>query len=218
MPDYFERDKGLQGHLPSTGLVFIDIGANEGSWSLPFSKRYTYVHSFEPDQRARKRLLTNVAVQNATNITVHPSAMADYDGSLTLRQYNTTVHSTPLFGEVVAPAGHDGGVQVYIGDVTVPCFKLDTVIHALVNVGTPMSIKIDVEGGELAVLRGAVGVLKAYRPSLFIEVHSTVLKEQAIAFLTENNYSYQVVRHPNYKPDHQYYDHHMWLYAYPAGA
>ena len=51
--------------------------------------------------------------------------------------------------------------------VLVPTLPLDTLLDAL---PPPTFVKIDVEGAELAVLRGAERLLREVRPSVYIEV------------------------------------------------
>jgi hypothetical protein len=58
----------------------------------------------------------------------------------------------------------------------------------------PGFVKIDVEGGELDVLRGADGVLVDHRPSLIVETHSAQLERLCARFLVEHGYRPLVVK------------------------
>jgi FkbM family methyltransferase len=68
----------------------------------------------------------------------------------------------------------------------------------------PNVVKIDVEGAEMLVLRGAKGLLADYRPTLFIEVHSPELAIECSVFLRQFEYNISVLEqreqdgvHPN---------------------
>jgi FkbM family methyltransferase len=50
-------------------------------------------------------------------------------------------------------------------------------------------IKIDVEGAELAVLKGSINVLTVCQPRLFVELHSTEQKQAADDFLVDYGYT-----------------------------
>lgn len=52
----------------------------------------------------------------------------------------------------------------------------------------PDVMKIDVEGAEADVLRGAVETLRAARPILFLSIHSDALRDRCLAFLRELGY------------------------------
>ena len=60
--------------------------------------------------------------------------------------------------------------------------------------GAPGFIKIDVDGGELDVLRGAEGILVDYRPSLIVETHSPALEQHCGRFLADRGYRPVVVK------------------------
>jgi hypothetical protein len=52
----------------------------------------------------------------------------------------------------------------------------------------PQVIKIDVEGGESEVLKGATAVLRTYRPALLVEVHTSSQCEAVTAILESVSY------------------------------
>lgn len=62
--------------------------------------------------------------------------------------------------------------------------------------GTPDFIKIDVEGAEEEVLRGAEGILTDRKPSLVIEVHALDIEERCIELLGEYGYACDVIDRP----------------------
>lgn len=211
MPDYYERNVGICRHTSQEGRVFIDIGANEGAWALPFSINYDMVHAFEPDERARAQLLVNLRALKRKNINVHWHAIMDYDGVLEMETFDNSVFTTPI------PGFRSSGVNASNPRlVHVPCVKLDTIVKELsIDLSVASLIKIDVEGGELAVLAGAKTTIATYKPELFIEIHSTENKVKALEFLGEQGYDHKIIRHPDYKPDDVSFDSHLWIDAWP---
>lgn len=62
------------------------------------------------------------------------------------------------------------------------------------RISAPSLIKIDVEGGELLVLRGAARLLREHRPVLFMELHSPELARECRNFLESLGYEIEVLR------------------------
>jgi FkbM family methyltransferase len=128
--------------------IFLDIGAHVGTYSLAFAKVCAGVHSFECSPKTFNYLCANIALQDLNyQITPHRTALGDFTG--TTRYY------------IRSPK--DGGGNSCIDfknkecdSVEVPVTTLDS--FNLTNIGL---IKMDVEGFETNVLRGAKETLKA---------------------------------------------------------
>ena len=65
-----------------------------------------------------------------------------------------------------------------------PCFSLDTL---LIHFPEPKVLKIDVEGAELEVLKGATRILSEIRPRIYCEVASNT-RDEVTAILKSHNY------------------------------
>lgn len=144
------------------GDIVFDVGANVGTVSLLLAKSspHARVEAFEPETRNAARLRENVLLNGLDNIRVHETALSDTTGLLEFH-----VHGTTGTGSHSLVDTADGGETV-----TVNTTKGELFVREL-NV-VPNVMKIDVEGAELAVLRGFDSVLT--NPSLrdlFIEVH-----------------------------------------------
>jgi FkbM family methyltransferase len=144
--------------LISPGSRVIDVGANVGIYALPWAATHAdvTVHCFEPNPSVRTRLARNMALNRLTaRIRLHPEALSDRAGTATL--YGSDDMSSLNRG-------------VYTGRAVpteVPLARLD---DALSIEGQPVSlIKVDVQGHELEVLRGADALISHYRPALILE-------------------------------------------------
>lgn len=138
--------------------VAIDIGANEGYWSLQLARYAKHVHAFEPNpicQAQLRRVLPG-------SVTLHPEALSDSSGTKKLRfdPNNTGIGTI----ETCNPLSDNVGIkQIESKDVTTTC--LDD--FGLNNVAL---IKIDVEGHEESVLRGAAATIRRNRPAVICEI------------------------------------------------
>jgi len=146
--------------LISPGSRVIDVGANIGVYALPWAAMNAdvTVHCFEPNPAVRARLARNVALNRLTaRIRLHTQALSDHAGTATL--YGNDDMSSLNKG-VYTGAGQAVPTEV-------PLARLDDIFDIE---GPPLSLmKIDVQGHELEVLRGAHAAISRHRPALILE-------------------------------------------------
>jgi FkbM family methyltransferase len=153
------------------GSTVIDIGANIGLYSIAASLAVGpegKVYSFEPSSESRLRLTRNLALNGCANVTVIGSALS-----------NVSVASATL---VRAPGYLDGdryltssvgsqeaaSAELVGGDSeTVSVYTLDDWSNGFPNLDASF-LKIDIEGGELAVFHGAHDFLHRHRDLLIM--------------------------------------------------
>jgi FkbM family methyltransferase len=134
--------------------VSIDVGANLGGYTLLLRKHSARVVAYEPNPHLAARL--ERVFRRSRSVEVRRCALSDKPGVARMRIPSDHGRST------IEASNDIGGREASLVDVETR--RLDE--EALVDVGF---IKIDVEGHELAVLRGAGGLLRACGPALLIE-------------------------------------------------
>jgi len=167
------------------GTLAIDIGANEGGYTYHMAKavgRRGQVLAVEPFRELADRVRRG-ARQLGLPVTVENYALSDRDGVVEL--FTPIVDGQLLHGwSSVTPHGFSE-----YGRTRVPMTSLDTL---LADQSTPISfIKIDVEGHELEVLKGARQALERHWPTLLVEVesrHSEHPLEETFQFLEALGY------------------------------
>lgn len=171
----------LEQWVPRDRLA-LDIGANCGIYTWRLARLARQVHAFEPQAILAKRLKR--AVPNAV---VHACALSDRVGMTELRM--PVADGTAYYGwGTIEPANRLAAVRHdAVRKVNVPLRRLDDLDFD--DVGF---VKLDVEGHELAVLRGAENTLRRCGPTILLEADDRH-RPQAIAtvraFLGEIDYS-----------------------------
>jgi FkbM family methyltransferase len=154
--------------LLDKGEIFWDIGANIGFFSLLAAVTLQHtgqVIAFEPGQVAYARLLDNIGLNPFSNIATFNLAVTDREGEATLHLAAETADGcASLYG-----AGPEVTAQESCRTVSLDGFAQS---HALPG---PDFIKIDVEGAELFVLRGAGEMLAVSRPLVLVEIKAETL-------------------------------------------
>lgn len=138
----------------------VDVGAWYGPWTYWLSKAARSVVTVE----ANPDLATFVARTAPANVTVIPKAASDTEGTAKLWLPPGGKGTEGRASLLPGANGESGGGRV----VEVETIRLDSL--DLTDVGV---IKIDVEGHELAVLRGAEGLVHRFRPVLVVEVEDS---------------------------------------------
>ncbi|OYR54877.1 FkbM family methyltransferase [Halorubrum halodurans] len=168
-------DAGLAAlsRLPTDATV-IDAGAHVGEHSIPLAADTDRrVVAFEPNAESADRLARNAARNGlADRIDCRRAGLGDERGSLPF--YRSTFSKCSAFDRDRATRW---GARVAAVE-EVPVYRLDDVVSGAGTgtaagdpVAPPDAIKVDVEGHELAVLRGAAATLRTHRPLLVVEVH-----------------------------------------------
>ncbi|MEI7801134.1 MAG: FkbM family methyltransferase [Bacteroidota bacterium] len=153
--------------LVKVGMTVFDIGANIGELTLNFEKRVGAngkIFSFEPSPVNFKKLSRNISLnENLKNkITLMNLAL----GEKAVTAFLQTRDEHNLGMNSIAEAG-----------VEVQMKTLDHVV-AENKIQQCSLIKIDVEGFELKVLKGATQTLQQFKPILFLELNQKLLQQQ----------------------------------------
>lgn len=149
----------------------IDAGANMGYLSLNFARRCHEgtVYSFEPDSTNFSDLQKNVALNDLENIQLFKKALGQNPGSAEL--YKMFVNN-PGANRILSTApAHT------VPHETVEIITLDQLYASGVFKKIDV-IKLDVEGFELFVLKGATQLIKQWKPILFVELSEGNLRKQ----------------------------------------
>lgn len=153
--------------------VIFDVGANCGFYTLVVSRTHpaARVFCFEPHPVTFKRLQQNVRCNELQGrVTPVQAAVGAASGDCKLE-----ISAVSSMGVVTASGAADQG-----GAVTVPMISLDD--YAQTEGQYPDSIKIDVEGFEVEVLKGARLCLQHAR-YVVLEVHSETLASASLDLL-----------------------------------
>jgi FkbM family methyltransferase len=139
------------------GDTALDIGANIGTHTIPFAGRVGnsgFVYAFEPQRVVYQMLCANAALNGLANVYAFQAGVSDHDGIVRIDNAqlmkggnvgNFSINETNTGEEVHL---------LQLDSLNLPCVRL---------------IKVDVEGMELNVLRGAQQLISRDRPYLFVE-------------------------------------------------
>jgi len=176
------------------GMVFIDVGANDGYYSLFAARRVGptgKVVAVEPSTRERVNLRRNLMRNNLSNVEVVAAALGAVSGEADLRLAQGAHSGHNTLGQFA----HDDVMAANLERVTVK--TLDSVVHEL-GLERVDFIKIDVEGAEANVVTGSRRVLREMKPVMLLEINENALKAQggsAEAFLNtlRSDFGYEVL-------------------------
>ena len=157
----YERETlGLLLRVLTAGATFVDVGANIGVFTLPAAQRVGSrgrVVGVEASPAVFPYLAHNVAANELANIHLSQCALCDSN--------DRTVH----FWEAPATSFGMGALvpQFHVEPVDVKTRTLDSVLSEL-GIASVDVLKVDVEGFEAAVFRGARHLLSGPKPPTVI--------------------------------------------------
>jgi FkbM family methyltransferase len=174
--------------LLRSGDGALDVGANLGVLTLLMAKLVGptgTVHAFEPNPMLCQRLEQTLSRNQAKNVKLHAVALGASETRMDLRVPRGNFGAASLVRKIADPA------QTH--SVTVR--KLDDVIFQEANSRIAF-MKLDVEGFELEVLRGAQRLLERLRPAVLFETNEKGDRGQVspvMKFLKECDYEFLTI-------------------------
>jgi len=171
----FDSSWQLTNALLWPGSVFFDIGANIGSYSVPAAIRGVRVHAFEMMDENVRHLEAAMSANGVKHVSIVRAAISDSAGT-------------------VGTAG--SSAWALVGDKTpgtIPKITIDYYVstNQIKHVDV---LKIDIEGSELAALKGMQRLLERDKPDIIIESNALTCGyhnysyRELLSFLSESGY------------------------------
>lgn len=165
--------------------VCIDVGANIGIVTIWMAKNCEKVYSFEPEENNILRFRENLEANNIKNVELVQKAVSDQNSNSLFFLFDSYGHHSLS----------DKHVSSIVKTTKVETVRLDSFI-AEMSVDEIDFLKIDTEGYELEVLKGAVNLLQDHKIKIIAFEHSPVLLKkqnrnifEVIDFLKTYDYS-----------------------------
>lgn len=173
--EYCPDEWALLRQIIKPGMTVVEVGANMGTHSVDMARACApgTFYAFEPQPRLFQILCGNLALNGIANALAYPDACGAEEGSAVLPWIDYDKGGN--FGGV--SLGTDGrGLPVRVR--TVDGLQLD-------QCGL---IKIDVEGFEPRVIRGAADTIRRCRPILYVENDRKAQQQAVIDLIAAHDY------------------------------
>jgi FkbM family methyltransferase len=191
-------------HL-APGGTFLDVGAATGATSIPIAcefRQTVKIIAYEPARRALRLLRQTIEANGIAGIDIRELAVSDAEGTALFREFMPDEEGTtpwrPEASSLVTEklSGLAGDQDIEATVVTLDANALPECAPG------PIVVKIDVEGFEVPVLRGAKRLLRERRPFLSIDIHrdpfrmdGTMTGPEVERFLGEFGYRFTMLGH-----------------------
>jgi FkbM family methyltransferase len=160
--------------IAQSNFIVFDVGANIGFVTLNLAKCCSdgFVYAFEPDSRTFNTLQVNLKENNYQNIASYQVALGTRTEKMLLSRIERTNPGANRILPQRSPHEYD---QEWV-DVE----PLDLIADRL-SIPRVDLIKIDVEGFELFVLKGAENLIRKFKPILFVELSEVNLRVHGLS-------------------------------------
>ncbi len=192
--EFSEGEVNLFRQIVQPGYFVVEVGANIGAHTVFLAQHVGVkgtVLAFEPQRIIFQTLCANIALNNIPNAVCYHQAAGAEHGSILVPTLDYTHENN--FGGL--------GLGNFEQGESVPVIPLDAF-----NLKKCNFIKIDVEGMEENVLRGAVGIIARFKPILYVENDREEKSDSLIRFIGSLGYS-MYWHKPRYFNPHNFLGH-----------
>jgi FkbM family methyltransferase len=185
--EYSESEVELWRQLLSPYAIVADIGANIGAHTVAFSKLVPdgLVYAFEPLPFMYRMMVGNIALNGLTNVEPFQIAVGEAAGEIIVPAIDYTQDGN--YGGLNLEGHKEGNVITLL-----PLDDLMPICHF---------IKADVEGMELAVLKGAQRIIRDCKPCLYLENNPGPDQDSLIRYVQGLGYDVWWHRAPHFNPN-----------------
>lgn len=175
-------------------IVIFDIGAYDGRSAIEYLKEFpkSKIYSFEPTKKSFEKLNKNFGIHS--NITIFNTAFSNFKGETDFH-----INSSGLTNSLLKLSNTRINNEVYnLKEETIEKVAVTTLdsFTAEMNIDNINILKIDVQGAELSVLKGAENLLKNKKiDALFVEVEFLKLYADQPLFHDISSFLYQYDYH-----------------------
>lgn len=159
--------------LNVSGKVVFDVGAFEGLVTLFLARRAQHIVCYEPNSRNHARLCKNLELNHIQNVTVRKYGLGAMPSMSIMTSDPTMAGGATLASSISRTINRRTNAR----HEEIQVRTLDQEL-AEERLPQPDFIKVDVEGLELSVLRGAHQVLAKKHPAIYLEMHGETMNEK----------------------------------------
>ena len=167
----------LLEYIPRSGRTAIDIGSARGVWTYTLAHRFSKVVAFDPIQW--------IPVLGVENVEFYNRALWSVSSRILITSYGKADWTSAVFGYG----------EYYDSAVPTSSFWFDAITLDSLGIKDVDFIKIDTEGSEYEVIKGALQTIRKYHPAMVIEIHKPEFGAAIASVLPE--YSVKKIDHPN---------------------
>jgi len=192
--EFSEGEVDLFRQVVRPGNTILEIGANLGTHTIVLAQLagiYGQVHAFEPQRLLFQTMAGNMAINSMTNVYAYQKAVGEVPGYIKVPVLN---YEQEVNWGALELGKWEQGEEVE--QITVDSLSLDA-CHF---------IKIDVEGMELDVLKGATKTISRFQPLLYVENDRADKSEQLIHYLDGLNYALYWHKPPLYNANNFFHN------------
>lgn len=176
--EFSGEEARLFEQIVTPGNWVVEVGANVGAHTVPLARLCApgRLYAFEPQQRVFQILCANLVLNDIRNVLAFPDAVGAVAGHVVVPAMDYTLE------------GNFGGVSVQHETSAHPGYRTRLVTLDSLELPACHVIKIDVEGFEANVLRGARDTIMRHRPLLYVENDRAGHQQEVITAIAELGY------------------------------